>query len=178
VLTIDTTSFRHAAAQLDPVKYRAAAARQVPKGLAKAGNVVRRYARQGASAHRKYGSGRMSKAIYMRAKGAGLNTEVKVSTGRSHANIILHGARGHSITPKSAEALIITGALAGSFAGRGTGRGSDVLGFAKSARHPGTPADPFFDHAITRAAPEMEGILANIGEQVHLDLAHRLQRRL
>ena len=70
-----------------------------------------------------------------------------------HANFVHGGTRPHVIRPRSPG-----GVLAFKIGGQ--------MVFAKRVNHPGTKANPFYDHAISQSASEINALLVRTGLQI------------
>ena len=70
-----------------------------------------------------------------------------------YANYVHGGTRPHVIRPRSPG-----GVLAFTIGGQ--------MVFAKRVNHPGTKANPFYDHAVSQSASERDAMLARVGLQI------------
>ena len=70
-----------------------------------------------------------------------------------YANYVHGGTRPHVIRPRSPG-----GVLAFTIGGQ--------MIFAKRVNHPGTRANPFYDHAVSQSASEINALLARTGLQI------------
>lgn len=126
-------------------------------GEAIAGNV-----RQ--AARRTRASGRLDRSITSTTKGDGSRAVTRVTAAAPHAHLVAGGTRPHTIRAIRSRALPVK-------------RGSTVVGFAESVRHPGTRPRPFFAEGVDASEADITRVMADTGDAILDDLTLSMRRR-